>query len=110
MGAVAIYDLSTASVPLAFTLATAVSIPVAMPYPPIFGIPYLSIVGALVVFTWVLIVAVLLLMAAGEAVYTLVWGTPINIKKVAPINASCTVWVGRSHPRSRLPYSLAHGA
>ena len=89
--AVAIYDLSTASVPLASTLATAASIPGAMPFPPIFGIPYLSIVGALVVLTWVLIVAVLLLMAAGEAVYTLVWGTPINIKEVAPITASCTV-------------------
>merc|ERR1711935_442542 len=88
---VAIYDLSTASVPLASTLATAASIPGAMPFPPIFGIPYLSIVGALVVLTWVLIVAVLRLMAAGEAVYTLVWGTPINIKKVAPITASCTV-------------------
>merc|ERR1711935_310401 len=88
---VAIYDLSTASVPLASTLATAASIPGAMPFPPMFGIPYLSIVGALVVLTWVLIVAVLLLMAAGEAVYTLVWGTPINIKKVAPITASCTV-------------------
>ena len=90
--AVAIYDLSTASVPLAFTLATAATFPGAMPFPPMFGIPYLSIVGALVVFTWVLIVAVLLLMAAGEAVYTLVWGTPINIKKVAPtVTASCTV-------------------
>ena len=89
--AVAIYDLSTASVPLASTLATAASIPGAMPFPPMFGIPYLSIVGALVVLTWVLIVAVLRLMAAGEAVYTLVWGTPINIKKVAPITASCTV-------------------
>merc|ERR1711935_248924 len=46
--AVAIYDLSTASVPLASALATAASIPGAMPFPPIFSIPYLSIVGALV--------------------------------------------------------------
>merc|ERR1712021_285351 len=45
--AVAIYDQSTASVPLASALATAASIPGAMPFPPIFGIPYLSIVGAL---------------------------------------------------------------
>ena len=93
--AVAIYDLSTASVPLAFALATAASIPGAMPFPPFFGIPYLSIVGALVVLSWVVIVAVLLLMAAGDTVYTLVWGTPTNIKKVAPITASCTV-SGRS--------------
>merc|ERR1712194_465598 len=91
--AVAIYDLSTASVPLAFALATAASFFGAMPFPPFFGIPYLSIVGALVVLSWVVIVAVLLLMAAGDTVYTLVWGTPTNIKKVAP--ASCTV-SGRS--------------
>merc|ERR1711935_1223353 len=106
---VAIYDLSTASVPLASTLATAASIPGAMPFPPIFGIPYLSIVGALVVLTWVLIVAVLLLMAAGEAVYTLVWGTPINIKKVAPITALHTVAGRSARAVDYLPYSLAHG-
>merc|ERR1711935_738770 len=106
---VAIYDLSTASVPLASTLATAASIPGAMPFPPMFGIPYLSIVGALVVLTWVLIVAVLLLMAAGKAVYTLVWGTPINIKKVAPITALHTVAGRSARAVDYLPYSLAHG-
>merc|ERR1711935_841449 len=107
--AVAIYDQSTASVPLAFTLATAASIPGAMPFPPMFGIPYLSIVGALVVLSWVLIVAVLLLMAAGEAVYTLVWGTPINIKKVALITALHTVSGRSARAVDYLPYSLAHG-
>merc|ERR1712085_24900 len=108
--AVAIYDLSTASVPLAFTLATAASIPGAMPFPPMFGIPYLSIVGALVVLTWVLIVAVLLLMVAGEAVYTLVWGTPINIKKVAPTITALHTVAGRSaRAVDYLPYSLARG-
>merc|ERR1711935_1221459 len=107
--ALAIYDLSTASVPLASTLATAASIPGAMPFPPIFGIPYLSIVGALVVLTWVLIVAVLRLMAAGKAVYTLVWGTPINIKKVAPITALHTVAGRSARAVDYLPYSLAHG-
>merc|ERR1712085_8613 len=106
---VAIYDLSTASVPLASTLATAASIPGAMPFPPIFGIPYLSIVGALVVLTWVLIVAVLRLMAAGKAVYTLVWGTPINIKKVAPRKSPHTVAGRSARAVDYLPYSLAHG-
>merc|ERR1712021_149212 len=108
--AVAIYDQSTASVPLAFTLATAASIPGAMPFPPMFGIPYLSIVGALVVSSWVLIVAVLRLMAAGEAVYILVWGsTPINIRKVAPITALHTVAGHSARAVDYLPYSLAHG-
>ena len=107
--AVAIYDLSTASVPLAFTLATAATFPGAMPFPPMFGIPYLSIVGALVVLTWVVILAVLLLMAAGESVYTLVWGTPINIKKVAPITALHTVSGHSARAVDNLPYSLAHG-
>merc|ERR1712085_118759 len=108
--AVAIYDLSTASVPLASALATAASIPGAMPFPPIFGIPYLSIVGALVVSSWVLIVAVLRLMAAGEAVYTFVWGTPINIKKVAPITALHTVAGRSARAVDYLPYILSHTA
>ena len=108
--AVAIYDLSRASVPLAFTLATAAAFPGAMPFPPTFGIPYLSIVGALVVLSWVLIVAVLLLMAAGEAVYTLVWGTPINIKRKLRLSPRCTPCRGTAPAQSTIFPILSHTA
>ena len=80
--AVAFYDKGWY---LALTLAMAAILPAAMPCPPVLGIPYLSIVGAFVVLSWVTIVTVLLLMLARDWVRVMVWGTPIKIKKMATV-------------------------